>query len=145
MKTPKVIQSVKDLKSGLYIKAFVNYLGDYKIFVENVVKNPYKAKCGGFCTNMWMVKTKSTYSGESFVGDLIGHDKKTHILIPYSAELFEKLKKMDRFQFLEFINKKQLSFGEKSKFYQYWEYEQYKNKEMKRKMERMYYDEQESD
>lgn len=40
MKTPKVIQSVKDLKSGLYIKAFVNYLGDYNIFVENVVKNP---------------------------------------------------------------------------------------------------------
>ena len=112
----KAITSVTELKSGLYLRAFVNYIGQYIVTVERVVGKPYKKNESEWSKNLWRVQTKwpSGKRYEQSVGDLIGHnsDIATATLLPYSSEMMIKLASIDKFQFLELINGKELSFEE---------------------------------
>ncbi len=130
----KAITSVTELKSGLYLKAFVNYVGQYMVMVERVVGKPYKKNESEWSKNLWRVQTKwsSGKRYEQFVGDLIGHnsDIATATLLPYSAKMETFLSSAGRFQFLEIINGRKLSPEEKVDFLFDWELQQHLDKEM---------------
>ena len=140
----KAVTSVTELKSGLYIKAFVNYIGQYIVRVENVVGKPYKKNENGWGKNLWRVQTKCN-SGkryESFVGDLIGHNSDIAIatLLPYSSEMMIKLASIDKFQFLELINGKELSSEEVAELIHDWCYQQWRDEESDKYYEEEYTD-----
>jgi len=130
----KAITSVKEIKNGLYIRAFVNYLGHYSCYVEQVIRKPYRVYTKAFNRKEWKVDTLG-FSGKpykNFLSDFAGIDTNVTRLFPFSNELFVKLSNLSNFEFLEFINNKKFSLQDKMTLIADWEYERYHNEQMRK-------------
>lgn len=141
------VKKISDIKSGLYIRAVINYRGNFWAETIRIYGKPFvvNEKTLGKC---WKVMSSCSYSREYFCSSLSskisGYGKKFGTaLIPFSNKVYNRLNQIrDLKEFAETINQERISDNEYDEAVADFNFQKYLDEERERmyeiEMEREY-------